>query len=84
MCMYVRMLTASHQLDLPADGGQVVACEAAHGQVALQVTKHHLALQVVVLVQVGLHRHRGGVGLERLPLGRLIGTAGGREEGERE
>ena len=43
-CTLRRVLTASGQLDLPADGGQGVAGQAAHGQVPLQVAEHHLAL----------------------------------------
>lgn len=69
-------LTARHQFDLPADGSHFIPGQAADGQCVFQVTKHDLALQVIILVHVGVHCDLCGVGGEGGPGGRVICTTG--------
>lgn len=68
-------LTSGHQFDLPADGGHLISGQAAHRQRALQVTKHDLGLQVVVLVKARVHGDLGGVDGKRHPGRGVVGAA---------
>lgn len=68
-------LTIWDQFDLPADSGHFVPGQAAHRHGVLQMTKHDLALQVVVLVNMGVHCDFCWIDSEGHPQGRVIGTS---------
>lgn len=70
-----RGLTTGHQFDLPADGGHLIPSQAAHSQRVLQVAKYDQGLQVIVLVEVGVHGDLRGVDREGHPGRGVVGAA---------
>lgn len=66
--------TVRHQFDLPADSGHAIPGQTAYSQCIFQMTKHDLALQMIVLVNVRVHCYLCGVGREGHPLRRIVGT----------